>query len=151
MAQVKYSNDLAVLINTEGAIDKKGSNITWEDVCHEAEEYVTYNKNHPKYKNNNAISYFASEIQLHANGCLPNNDFLPNENDVERWVFDAMPKHGTGSYDMAMKNGDLAKSFNKGCHVEDKKFSICQGSIIEDRIMSMFFINQAIYTGERIK
>lgn len=146
LSQVEYSNDLAVLINTEGAIDKKGSNITWEDICHEAEEYVPYNKNQPKYTNNYAISYFASEIQLHADGCLPNDGFLPDENQLERKVFDAFSETGAGSYDMAMKNGDMAKSFNKGCHVEDKKSSICHSGQVEEKIARKFLDKQIKYT-----
>lgn len=151
LAQVKYSNDLAVLINTEGAIDKKGSNITWEDICHEAEEYVPYNKNHPKYSNNDAISYFASEIQLHADGCLPNDSFLPDDNQLERFLFDAFSETGAGSFDMAMKNGDMAKSFNNGCHVEDKKSSICHSGLVEEKIVSKFLTKQREYTFKRSK
>ena len=145
LARVEYSNDLAVLINTQGAIDKKGSNITWEDVCHEAEEYVPYKKNHPKYTNNDAISYFASEIQLHADGCFP------NKNESERKYIDGKPDNGPGTYDMAMKNGDLAKSINEGCHVEDKKYSICKRDAVEKKIRIMFLKNQKEYTNERIK
>lgn len=37
----------------------------------------------------------------------------------------------TESYDMAMKNGDLAKSINKGCHAEDKKSSVCDIGDVE--------------------
>lgn len=140
LAQVKYSNDLAVLINTEGAIDKKGSNITWEDICHEAEEYVPYEKNLPKYSKDNAIAYFASEIQLHADGCLP------KRNKLERKAYDA--KYGTGSYDMAMKNGDLAKSINIGCHEEDINSS-CQSDHVETKIRMKFFKDQAIHTYEK--
>ena len=143
LAQVKYSNDLAVLINTEGAIDKKGINITWEDVCHEAEEYVPYEKNHPKYENNEAIPYFASEIQLHADGCLP------KRNKLERKAYDA--KHGTGKYDMAMKNGDLAKSIANGCHAEDRKSTVCDIGDVERKIKMNFLTAQIKYTVERLK
>ena len=145
LAQVKYSNDLAVLINTEGAIDKKGSNITWEDVCHEAEEYVPYNKNKPQYANNDAISYFASEIQLHADGCLTKLI------DLDKAIFDAFSKTGAGSYDMAMKNGDLAKSSAKGCRVEDNESSICYSDKVEIAIVSSYLAEQREYTAERIK
>ena len=144
LAQVEYSNDLAVLINTEGAIDKKGSNITWEDICHEAEEYVPYNKNQPKYSNNDAISYFASEIQLHAFHCLPNEIVVGP-------VFDYFSKTGTGTFDMAMKNGDLAKSINTGCHVEDNGSSICQSDKVELEIRTMFLKDQRKYTKKRSK
>ena len=143
-AQVEYSNDLAVLINTEGAIDKKGSNITWEDICHEAEEYVPYNKNQPKYSNNDAISYFASEIQLHAFHCLPNEIVVGP-------VFDYFSETGTGTFDMAMKNGDLAKSINTGCHVEDNGSSICQSDKVELEIRTMFLKDQRKYTKKRSK
>ena len=144
LAQVEYSNDLAVLINTEGAIDKKGSNITWEDICHEAEEYVPYNKNQPKYSNNDAISYFASEIQLHAFHCLPNEIVVGP-------VFDYFSETGTGTFDMAMKNGDLAKSINTGCHVEDNGSSICQSDKVELEIRTMFLKDQRKYTKKRSK
>ena len=144
LAQVEYSNDLAVLINIEGAIDKKGSNITWEDICHEAEEYVPYNKNQPKYSNNDAISYFASEIQLHAFHCLPNEIVVGP-------VFDYFSETGTGTFDMAMKNGDLAKSINTGCHVEDNGSSICQSDKVELEIRTMFLKDQRKYTKKRSK
>ena len=66
-------------------------------------------------------------------------------------VFDYFSETGTGTFDMAMKNGDLAKSINTGCHVEDNGSSICQSDKVELEIRTMFLKDQRKYTKKRSK
>lgn len=69
--------------------------------------------------------------------------------NLDRIGFDA--KNGTGTYDMAMKNGDLAKSIAEGCHAEDKKSSVCDIGDVERKIKMNFLTAQIKYTVERLK
>lgn len=43
---------------------------------------------------------------------------------------------------MAMKKGDLAKSINKGCHVEDNESSKCKRDNVEKKIRRKFLTDQ---------